>query len=345
MAKVRKELSSDTKEAIVSLHKSGLKHAEISRRLNIPRTTVSCVISRYRERGNVENIRRTGAQAKLKARDTRGLLRIVKENRKRVLSDVTALFNERRNVGETVSKRTIQRTLYKQGYFRRVVRKRIRIREANRKARIAWCRGNRYKTINAYWNRVIFSDECKIDIGTDNRVFIWRRVREEWMPCCLSQPPTPKFSLMVWGCITFNGVGTITVIDGIVNAQRYIDILEAHLWPVVVRHFPEDNYIYQDDNAPVHRARIVQDYKRENNIHSMVWPAQSPDLNIIENMWLRLKRELRNGDRIYTTKLEVEAAVRRIWENTPVDYVQCLYRSIPRRILKVLRSKGYITKY
>lgn len=103
-----------------------------------------------------------------------------------------------------------------------------RIREANRKARIAWCRGNRYKTINAYWNRVIFSDECKIDIGTDNRVFIWRRVREEWMPCCLSQPPTPKFSLMVWGCITFDGVGTITVIDGIVNAQRYIDILEAH---------------------------------------------------------------------------------------------------------------------
>lgn len=34
MAKVRKELSSDTKEAIVSLHRSGLKHAEISRRLN-----------------------------------------------------------------------------------------------------------------------------------------------------------------------------------------------------------------------------------------------------------------------------------------------------------------------
>lgn len=97
------------------------------------------------------------------------------------------------------------------------------------------------------------------------------------MTCCLSQPPTPKFSLMVWGCINFYGVGTITVVDGNINAQRYIGILEAHLQPVV-QHFPEDNYIYQDDNAPVHCARIVQDYKRE-------------------NMWLRLKREFRNGDR------------------------------------------------
>ena len=345
MAKVRKELSNDVKEAIVSLNKSGLKHAEIARRLDIPRTTISSVIRRCRERGNVENNPRRGTHAKLNTRDTRRLLRIVKQNRKRVLSDNTALFNGNRGEEGTVSKRTVQRTLYKHGYFRRVVRKRIRIHEANRKARIAWCRGNRYKTLYAYWNRVVFSDECKIDIGTDNCVFIWRRVGEDWMPCCLSQPPTPKFSLMVWGCIIFNGVGTITVVDGNVNAQKYIDILEEQLWPVVVRHFPEDNYIYQDDNAPVHRARIVQDYKRENNIHSMVWPAQSPDLNIIENMWLRLKRELRNGDAIYMSKVELEAAIRRIWENTPVNYVQCLYRSIPRRIQKVLRSRGYITKY
>ena len=48
MAKVRKELSNDVKEAIVSLNKSGLKHAEIARRLNISRTTISSVIRRCR---------------------------------------------------------------------------------------------------------------------------------------------------------------------------------------------------------------------------------------------------------------------------------------------------------
>ena len=44
MAKVRKELSNDVKEAIVSLNKSGLKHAEIARRLDIPRTTGQRVV-------------------------------------------------------------------------------------------------------------------------------------------------------------------------------------------------------------------------------------------------------------------------------------------------------------
>lgn len=184
-----------------------------------------------------------------------------------------------------------------------------------------------------------------MDVGSDNRIFVWRKVGEEWMPCCLSTPPTPKFSLMIWGCITFDGVGTVTVLDGNINAQKYINIIDKQLWPVIARHFPRNNYIFQDDNAPIHRARIVQEFKVQNNMHSMVWPAQSPDLDIIENIWLRLKRELKNGNETFMCKNQLEAAIRRIWVNNPTDYVQSLYRSIPRRIHRVLRSKGYITKY
>lgn len=150
---------------------------------------------------------------------------------------------------------------------------------------------------------------------------------------------------MIWGCITFDGVGTVTVLDGNINAQKYINIIDEQLWPVIARHFPRNNYIFQDDNAPIHRARIVQEFKVQNNMHSMVWPAQSPDLNIIENIWLRLKRELKNGNETFMCINQLEAAIRRIWVNIPNDYVQSLYRSILRRIHRVLRSKGYITKY
>ena len=49
-----------------------------------------------------------------------------------------------------------------------------------------------------------------------------------------------------------------------------------------------------DDNAPVHRAHTVDNYKDQNEVTSMEWPAQSPDLNI-ENIWLYMKRELQTS--------------------------------------------------
>ena len=104
-----KQKSVDVKEATVSLYYSGIRQVEISRRLNIPRTTITGVIKRFRRRGTVENIQRLGAPSKLSRRDTREILRSVKINRKRRLSDITAIFNK--NKDSTVSKRTIQRKL------------------------------------------------------------------------------------------------------------------------------------------------------------------------------------------------------------------------------------------
>ena len=92
----------------------------------------------------------------------------------------------------------------------------------------------------------------------------------------------------VWGCITWYDVGTLCQVNGSINAEKYISVLDSQLWPVIARHFPDDSYVFQDDNAPVHRARIVERNKHDNNIHGMVWPAQSLDINVIENCWLRM---------------------------------------------------------
>jgi len=83
---------------------------------------------------------------------------------------------------------------------------------------------------------------------------------------------------MISGCITCHGSGTLCNIEANINAVKYIEIQNNQLWSVMARHFPNHSYIFQDDNAPVHQARIMERYKHENNIHGIVWPAQSPDI-------------------------------------------------------------------
>ena len=80
--------------------------------------------------------------------------------------------------------------------------------------------------------------------------------------------------------------------------------------------------VFQDDNAPVHRAHIVREYIQENNINHMEWPAQSPDLNVIENHWWKLKRDLENEVHLITSVNDLQMAIRRVWENIPVDFIR-----------------------
>ena len=101
------------------------------------------------------------------------------------------------------------------------------------------------------------NDESKVEIGLDSRVYVWRKVGEEWLPVCTAQPPRKRIGVTIWGCITHNGVGTLAFVAGNINSDKYIEILEDNLWPVIACHFPKNDYIYQDDNAPVHRAHSV----------------------------------------------------------------------------------------
>jgi hypothetical protein len=62
-------------------------------------------------------------------------------------------------------------------------------------------------------------------------------------------------------------------------------------------------------------------------------------------LWLRIKRSLQNAAGSINTPQKLFTAIQDIWMNFTVDYIQNLYTSIPRRILAVKRSKGYLTKY
>ena len=160
-------------------------------------------------------------------------------------------------------------------------------------------------------------------------------------------PPTKlaKFKVNVWGCISWHGQGTPRVIEGRVNAQTYIGILDECLWSVVAKHFPRGNFLFQEDNAPIHKARVVKSYMENHEISPIPWPAYSPDLNPIENCWSVLKAQLQKEIHLVTSNKDLSQQVQRIWSGLPVGYFKGLYNSMPARCRAVQILKGHLTKY
>ena len=76
----------------------------------------------------------------------------------------------------------------------------------------------------------------------------------------------------------------------------------------------------------------------------MVWPAQSPDLKPIENLWVYLKRRLARHENPPNRIHELWESVQMDWEGISVEECQKLIESMLRRVQAVLREKVGYTK-
>ena len=339
----KRELSNDVKEMIVTLNLGGLSKNKIGELLGIHRSTVGRVLKKFQERGSVENNRRSGRPRVTDARGDRKIYRIVKRNRRQSLQDITSKFNG--DEGTRMSKRTIRRRLHQEGYRRGKIQKTLTICKVNRQRRILWCRGKRHWKPEQ-WQKVIFSDETQVVIGQNNSVSLWRKSSEKWKPYCLNQRKTAsKVSCMFWGCITYDGIGVLVPVDGNLNSTKYIELLDNSLWPVIVKAFGNRPFIFQNDNATPHSSRRTNNWKTENGIPKFNWPAQSPDLNIIENIWRCIKIKLSREIDTIENRSDLVNAVTRIWNGLSQTYIRSLYASIPARIRQVMIQKEYATKY
>ena len=109
----------------------------------------------------------------MSARSEARLKRLLKQNGGKVLGDIATEFNIG-NGDHSVSERTVQRYLHKNRIYRRIVKKRMVVKEINSKKRLTWCLQNRRWTVNENWRHIIFSDESQIVIGQNKAVYICR---------------------------------------------------------------------------------------------------------------------------------------------------------------------------
>jgi transposase len=121
------------------------------------------------------------------------------------------------------------------------------------------------------------------------------------------------------------------------STNRYTDMLSAHFVPRARALFGND-YVFAQDNAPCHKSKAAMDFFREKQVELLPWPAGSPDLNPIENMWAILKENV--AKRFPKTKEQLEAIAKDEWEKIPQETVRRTVMSIPTRISQVLEREG-----
>ncbi len=169
---------------------------------------------------------------------------------------------------------------------------------------------------------------------------------ERFSPHCVQLGPKSGPHLLVWGIIGWQGVGPLKRINGTLNALEYQqqvlnDVEEVTL---VVTGRKPGTCIFQQDNAPPHRALSTQQYLTNKGVRTIEWPGNSPDLNPIEHVWSYVAKIL-DGFPLPRNAAELWESVQSAWARVPTPYVRDLIRSIPRRVHSVIKSKGGFTRY
>ena len=132
------------------------------------------------------------------------------------------------------------------------------------------------------WKRVVWSDETKINNPRlDGCKWVWKKPGERLNNRQVKG--TVKFkggSIMIWGCMTWEGVGFATKINGRMDSNLYLQILKDELLNFL-KHYslnPPD-ITFQQDNDPKNTFKLVMKWLGEQDFKTMVCPAQSPDLS------------------------------------------------------------------
>ncbi len=277
---------------------------------------------------------RTGRPEKLSRKQKNRLKVLLKRKNRGTGRKATADYNA--TARAPISEPTVRRVAQSLGLRFRVRTKKPRLEAHHKAARVAFARAH---PSEAYWRNVFFSDEKTFGLRYDQR--------GQWVE--LNEQPEPRgtekygTSVRVWGAVGYLGTSPLYLIPKSMLAQDYQTFLQERVFPDLEEIFGT-GWIFQQDGDGSHSAKLVTrwlDEQEEDWISD--WPARSPDVSPIENLWAILGQML-VGLRART----VDGLWRRLaqaWEAIPEEQIRELGDSLPARLKLVIAGEGHPIKY
>ncbi len=206
--------------------------------------------------------------------------------------------------------------------------------------RVLWDKAHLKWTVSK-WKSLLWLEESKFDILVGNHRRRVLRAKEEGdLPACYQRSVQKPASLMVWGCISAYGMGSLHVLEGTMNAERYIKVLEQHMLPSRLHLLSGKALCISAGQCKTTYCTYYNSMASYRRFRVLKWPACSPDLSPIENIWRIIKWKIHQ--RRPQTLQQLETYIRQEWDQIPTPKLQKLQKlitSMPRRLQTVLKKK------
>jgi hypothetical protein len=190
------------------------------------------------------------------------------------------------------------------------------------------------------FDKVIFSDEKKFRFDApDGWHKYWFGPGEPPVLDCFSRDYGHYKGVMVWMAISSAGIVHVERVEGKLDSERYAAMVTGDACAAIhAAHGTE--FVLQQDNAPPHRAASTLAVFEEAGIRTLPWPALSPDLNPVENVWSLLARRVYSDGRHYDSEQALWNAVETEAKLIPGETVRDLVHGVPRRLTALLERHG-----
>ena len=316
----------DRNLAIVQAKKRGQDIASLAYDFNLSTRHVYRIIQRYEKNGNLKGKAKSGRPSVLTRALKAKIIWLVRHH-----PNYTAVHIAK-ELNNVVSHDTITRYLKTLNFSWKKASKIPMLSEEDREARI-----NFAKIKRSYdFSNTIFTDETTFFL--DYSLNVWGK-KGERIPLPTKSHPQ---KVQVWTVINELGPVVFHIYEGNMNQFKYREILEMHLIPQADELLGFE-WELQQDGATSHTAISIRNFLEEFEIPTIDWPARSPDLNPIENIWGILKR--RAYQRFPLTLENLINFIEEEWNNIPTYIFENVCLSMNDRLEMILENNGNAIEY